>query len=74
MCSRGIPHSQRTIMSDSSALGDHTSKLTAEQRDALWKWRWLGLKDSTPAFKACLVLFGAVAFALAAYTVVVGLP
>lgn len=47
-----------------------TDRLTATQRDALWKWRWLGLRDSTPAFKACLVLLAAVAFALVAYALV----
>jgi hypothetical protein len=41
-----------------------------KQRDALWKWRWLGLRDSTPAFKACLVLLAAVALALVAYRMV----
>lgn len=25
-------------------------------RDALWKWRWLGLRGSTPAFKLSLLL------------------
>jgi len=44
--------------------------LSLRQRDALWKWRWLGLKDSTPAFKASLVLLAAVAFALIAYSMV----
>lgn len=33
-------------------------RLTDTQRDALWKWRWLGLRGSTPAFKASLVLLG----------------
>jgi hypothetical protein len=55
--------------------GSHDgSHLTTEQRDALWKWRWLGLRDSTPAFKASLVLLAAIAFALATYLVVIGLP
>lgn len=40
------------------------------QRDALWKWRWLGWRDSTPAFKACLVLLVAMGFAIAAYATV----
>jgi len=44
--------------------------LSQEQRVSLWKWRWLGLKDSTPAFKASLVLLAAVAFALIAYSMV----
>jgi len=39
-------------------------RLTETQRDALWKWRWLGWRDSTPAFKACIVLLAALACAL----------
>lgn len=30
--------------------------LTETQRSALWKWRWLGWRESTPAFKASLTL------------------
>jgi hypothetical protein len=26
------------------------------QRDAIWKWRWLGLRDSTPGFKGAIVV------------------
>lgn len=48
------------------------SALSPEQRDALWKWRWLGLRNSTPAFKASLVLLAAIVFALAAYMMVMG--
>lgn len=36
-----------------SMAEDHLSQV---QRDALWKWRWLGWRQSTPAFKASLVL------------------
>jgi hypothetical protein len=39
--------------------------LAQRQREALWKWRWLGWRDSTPAFKASLAL-------LAVATVVLG--
>jgi hypothetical protein len=54
--------------------GSHDgSHLTTVQRDALWRWRWLGLRGSTPAFKACLILLAAMAFALATYAVVIGL-
>ena len=35
------------------------------QREAVWKWRWLGWRDSTPAFKASLVILGFAAVALA---------
>jgi hypothetical protein len=55
-------------MAYARARTGRTDSLTAEQHDALWRWRWLGLRDSTPAFKACLVLLAAVAFALFVYT------
>jgi hypothetical protein len=44
----------------------------ARQRDAVWKWRWLGLRDSTPAFKASLVLLAAMLLALVTYAAVIG--
>jgi len=47
------------------------SRLSAEQREAIGKWRWLGWRGSTPAFKASLALLAAVTFALAAYYAVV---
>lgn len=31
-----------------------------KQLDALWKWEWLGMRDSTPAFKLSLVAIAAV--------------
>ncbi len=37
------------------------SSISEEQREALWKWRWLGWRKSTPAFKASLVLLAAAA-------------
>jgi hypothetical protein len=46
--------------------------LKARQRDAIWKWRWLGLRDSTPAFKASLVLLGALMLALVTYAALAG--
>ena len=44
-----------------------TQDLRARQRDAIWKWRWLGWRDSTPGFKGALVLLGVAALALAGY-------
>lgn len=44
--------------------------LTATQRDALWRWRWLGLRQSTPAFKASLVICGMLAFAIVVLSMV----
>lgn len=49
-----------------------STALDPEQRDALWKWRWLGLRNSTPAFKASLVLLAAVVFALTSFIAVTG--
>jgi hypothetical protein len=34
-------------------------QLRQKQRDAIWKWRWLGIRDSTPGFKASLVVAAA---------------
>ncbi len=39
-------------------------RLTEMQREALWKWRWLGYANSTPAFKASLVLLALAAVGL----------
>ena len=44
-----------------------TDELRARQRDAIWKWRWLGLRDSTPGFKGALVVLGAAALVMAGY-------
>lgn len=41
-----------------------SDRLTETQRDALWKWRWLGWRDSTPAFKASIALLTLLALAL----------
>lgn len=41
-----------------------TDHLTDTQREALWKWRWLGFRGSTPAFKASLVILAIAAVAL----------
>ncbi len=35
------------------------------QRQALWKWRWLGFANSTPAFKVSLVVLAVAGCALA---------
>lgn len=43
-------------------MDDHLSQM---QRDALWKWRWLGWRNSTPAFKGSLVLAAVAAIAVA---------
>lgn len=40
--------------------------LRQEQRDAIWKWRWLGFRKSTPGFKGSIVILGVAALALVA--------
>ena len=42
-------------------MDERRVQLRQEQRDAIWKWRWLGLRRSTPGFKAGMVVLGAVA-------------
>jgi hypothetical protein len=44
----------------------NSDRLTEAQRAALWKWRWLGWRGSTPAFKASMVLLALAALALSA--------
>lgn len=45
-------------------MATNTDRLTERQREALWKWRWLGWRDSTPGFKAALVLLVLIALAM----------
>jgi hypothetical protein len=40
-----------------------------ERRDALWKWRWLGWRKSTPAFKLSLMILALAAAWLVLTTV-----
>lgn len=42
-----------------------SSERRERQREALWKWRWLGFRDSTPAFKGSLLLLALAAVWLA---------
>lgn len=39
-------------------------ELRQMQLDAIWKWRWLGWRNSTPAFKASMVVLAAAAVGL----------
>jgi len=38
--------------------------LRERQLDAVWRWRWLGWRDSTPAFKASIALLALLTLAL----------
>jgi len=44
---------------------DH-DQLRQMQRDALWKWRWLGFRNSTPAFKGSLIILAVAAVCIVA--------
>ena len=44
-CRKGSPH-----------VSESGKQLRQKQRDAIWKWRWLGFRESTPGFKGSLVL------------------
>ena len=37
-------------------MDEHRVQLRQRQRDAIWKWRWLGLRESTPGFKGAMVV------------------
>jgi hypothetical protein len=47
-------------------MNEHRDQLRELQRGAIWKWRWLGLRNSTPAFKGSLVVLGVAAVYIAA--------
>lgn len=42
-------------------------QLRGKQREAIWKWRWLGLRDSTPGFKGSLVVLVVAVVLIALY-------
>jgi hypothetical protein len=46
-------------------VNEQKEQLRQKQRDAIWKWRWLGLRDSTPGFKGMLVIVVCVAIYIA---------
>jgi hypothetical protein len=39
------------------------------QREAIWKWRWLGFRDSTPGFKGAMLLIAGAAVWIAVLAV-----
>jgi hypothetical protein len=42
-------------------VDERREHLRQRQREAIWKWRWLGLRDATPGFKGSLILLAAAA-------------
>jgi len=47
-------------------VDERRDQLSQMQRDAIWKWRWLGFRNSTPGFKGSLILLGLAAVYIAA--------
>lgn len=45
-------------------MNEATQRLRQEQRDAIWKWRWLGWRKSTPGFKGSMAILGLAGIAL----------
>jgi len=46
-------------------VSERREHLRQKQRAAIWKWRWLGLRDSTPGFKGSMIVLGAAVVYLA---------
>jgi hypothetical protein len=46
-------------------VDEHRAQIRQKQRGAIWKWRWLGLRDSTPGFKGSVVVLVVVAVYIA---------
>jgi hypothetical protein len=42
-------------------VDENREQVRQRQRDAIWKWRWLGLRGSTPGFKGMMVVLVVVA-------------
>jgi len=51
-------------MRGASPMASSEDTRRQRQLDAIWKWRWLGWRDSTPAFKASIALLALLALAL----------
>lgn len=51
-------------------MNERREQLHQKQCAAIWKWRWLGWRDSTPGFKGMLVvlLAGAIYLGVRALT------
>ncbi len=42
-------------------MDERRQQLRRRQRDAIWRWRWLGLRESTPGFKGSMIVLAVVA-------------
>jgi hypothetical protein len=47
-------------------VNERRDQLRELQREAIWKWRWLGFRNSTPGFKGSLIVLGVAAVYIAA--------
>ncbi len=47
-------------------MNERRDQLRKMQREAIWKWRWLGFRNSTPGFKGSLIVLGVAAIYIAA--------
>jgi hypothetical protein len=50
----------------SGQVNERRDQLRELQREAIWKWRWLGFRNSTPGFKGSLIVLGVAAVYIAA--------
>ena len=48
-------------------MGEERKQLRERQRDAIWKWRWLGWRESTPGFKGSLIILAIAVILIALY-------
>jgi len=48
-------------------MSEHDDRIRELRRDAIWKWRWLGFRNSTPAFKGSLVTLAVAAAYIVAH-------
>ena len=47
-------------------MNEHQDQVRQMQRDAIWKWRWLGFRNSTPGFKGSLIALAVAAVCIVA--------
>ena len=60
-----MPTGELNRLGRSRHVHRHREQLRQSQRDAIWKWRWLGMRDSTLGFKGSIIVLGVVAVYIA---------
>jgi hypothetical protein len=65
-----MPTGELDRLGRSRQVHKHREQLRQKQRNAIWKWRWLGVRESTPGFKGSMIVLGvfAIYIALRAFT------